>query len=565
MQDTSRSARRPSPLRWAVTAALAFGALAGGACGPARTSTGGPDAGPAASALGDLSRAHGLVAGHTALPARADVLALAQSIEGRAVREGAGARASPLHMAAAKLFERVWRVEGREQDAIEAVELYRAAAIDVEAAGACDAALAGAMLAGDVARDAVATYGELYRVQRRFAAREPSSCGRNVEAALSSLAAFRPPQRVLEAIDEGLRGEGTAAQAAGTAIDMSGSAPMRPPRILRIESWPGRDSARVVVVLDRSAAYRIGDEMLAGTAAPHTFLDLDGVDLGDAPRDAPLLGIVTRVRAESTSTGSRVSFDLDGRAYRRVFYMVEPYRIVVDVARRPPGAVGRDARAVSRLALDPGHGGKDTGATGPAGVREKDVTLDIAHRVAPILAAQGVQIVLTRDDDRFVPLEERTARANAFSADLFVSIHCNASENKGRRGIETYVLDFTRDEIAVRVAARENATTQAASAELASILGDLRLADEAQRSTRFAQLMERSAMAALRMKYVDAVDGGVHTAGFYVLVGARMPSVLFETSYLSNPVEEQRLGSDDYRQALADAIANAVKAYREGR
>jgi N-acetylmuramoyl-L-alanine amidase len=220
---------------------------------------------------------------------------------------------------------------------------------------------------------------------------------------------------------------------------------------------------------------------------------------------------------------------------------------------------------VSRLALDPGHGGKDTGATGPAGVREKDVTLDIAHRVAPILAAQGVQIVLTRDDDRFVPLEERTARANAFSADLFVSIHCNASENKGRRGIETYVLDFTRDEIAVRVAARENATTQAASAELASILGDLRLADEAQRSTRFAQLMERAAMAALRMKYVDAVDGGVHTAGFYVLVGARMPSVLFETSYLSNPVEEQRLGSDDYRQALADAIANAVKAYREGR
>jgi N-acetylmuramoyl-L-alanine amidase len=198
-------------------------------------------------------------------------------------------------------------------------------------------------------------------------------------------------------------------------------------------------------------------------------------------------------------------------------------------------------------------------------VREKDVTLDIAHRVAPVLAEKGVQVVLTRDDDRFVSLEERTARANAFGADLFVSIHCNASESRGRRGIETYVLDTTRDEIAARVAARENATTQAASAELASILGGMRMADEGARSTRFAQLLERAATTAVQTKYGDAVDGGVHTAGFYVLVGARMPSVLFETSYISNATEEQRLGTPEYRQLVADAIANAVQAYREGR
>jgi N-acetylmuramoyl-L-alanine amidase len=217
------------------------------------------------------------------------------------------------------------------------------------------------------------------------------------------------------------------------------------------------------------------------------------------------------------------------------------------------------------VVLDPGHGGRDTGAVGPSGIREKDVTLDVARRVAPVLSAQGLQVMLTRGEDTFVSLEERTARANTFSADLFVSIHCNASESKGRRGVEAYVLDTTRDEIAARVAARENATTQAASAELASILGGMRLADEAQRSTRFAQLLERAAIAALQMKYGEVIDGGVHTAGFYVLVGARMPSVLFETSYLSNAAEEQRLGSDDYRQLLADAIANAVKAYREGR
>jgi N-acetylmuramoyl-L-alanine amidase len=215
--------------------------------------------------------------------------------------------------------------------------------------------------------------------------------------------------------------------------------------------------------------------------------------------------------------------------------------------------------------LDPGHGGKDTGALGPTGVKEKEVTLDVARRVAPVLSAQGLQVVLTRNDDIFVSLEERTARANAFSADLFVSIHCNASEGRAHRGVESYVLDTTRDEIAARVAARENATTQAASVELASILGSMRLADEAQRSTRFAQLLERSAVAALQLKYADVVDGGVHTAGFYVLVGARMPSVLFEASYLSNPIEEQRLATGEYRQLIADAIANAVKAYREGR
>jgi N-acetylmuramoyl-L-alanine amidase len=198
-------------------------------------------------------------------------------------------------------------------------------------------------------------------------------------------------------------------------------------------------------------------------------------------------------------------------------------------------------------------------------VREKDVTLDIARRVAPVLEGQGLQVLLTRKDDVFVSLEERTALANADSADLFVSIHCNASESRGRRGVEVYVLDTTRDEIAARVAARENATTQAASAELASILGSMRLADDAQRSTHLALLLDRVAMATLGMKYADVVDGGVHTAGFYVLVGARMPGVLFETSYLSNASEEQRLGSPEYRQLLADAIVNAVKAYREGR
>jgi N-acetylmuramoyl-L-alanine amidase len=547
------------------------------ACGHGSTVSN--DSGAAASEASDISAARALSKGglrSARLPARADALALAESIEARAVREGAGARAVDLHTTAARLLERVWRVEGRERDAAEALDLYRAAARDATAPGACEAALGAARLAGDLARDATATYGALYRVQRRFAsvvapetgdACAPTSCRRDVEDGLAALVAFRPPRRVLDAIDEGLdlAGETGASRGLALAADAGPAQSGKPPQLVRIESWPGRDAARIVLVLDRPAAYRVADELLSGNAAPRTFLDLDGVDLGGTPREQVEPGVVPRVRAEATSTGSRVSLDIDGRAWRRVFSMHDPYRIVIDVTRRLPGSVGRGPREVARVVLDPGHGGKDTGAVGPSGVREKEVTLDIAHRVALILAGSGVQVVLTREDDRFVSLEERTARANGSAADLFISIHCNASESKARRGVETYVLDTTRDEIAARVAARENATTQAATAELASILSGMHLADQAQRSTRLARLLERSASSVLQTKYGDSINGGVHTAGFYVLVGAGMPSVLFETSYISNAVEEQRLGSEDYRQLLADAIANAVKAYREGR
>jgi len=363
----------------------------------------------------------------------------------------------------------------------------------------------------------------------------------------------------------GERGRQPTASAEPSRVAAGDAGTSAPPRIVAIESVPGREAARVVVVLDRPAAYRIGDDVSGGAGAPGTFIELDGVDLGSAERDIAGVGIVRRVRAESDVTGSRIRLDLDGQAWRRVFDMRQPYRVVVDIARRPPGLRTDAPRAVSRLTVDPGHGGSDHGARGPSGVEEKDVALDVARRLAPILSAYGVQVDLTRDDDRFVSLEERTARANAFGADLFVSIHCNASESHAPRGIAMYVLDTSRDEIAARVAARENDLAEGSNAELGSILGDLRLADGGRRSRRLAQLLLRASTTALQAKYGDAVNGGVHAAGFYVLVGARMPAVLVETSYISNPIEEQRLASAEYRQLLADAIANGVRAYREGR
>jgi N-acetylmuramoyl-L-alanine amidase len=265
--------------------------------------------------------------------------------------------------------------------------------------------------------------------------------------------------------------------------------------------------------------------------------------------------------------------DLNGQVWRRVFYLPEPFRIIADLATHAPkGEEGSTAgpaqrgKKLERVVVDPGHGGNDPGAIGPGGLKEKDVTLDIAHRVAPILARElGIVTMVTRDADRYVTLEERTARANAFHADLFVSIHCNASESAASRGIQSYVLDTSHDETAARVAARENATTGSANAQVGALVADLRLGHLSHESLRLANLIQKSAMASLSERYADTANGGVKSAGFYVLVGAEMPSVLFEAAFISNPVEETRLQTADFRQKIADGIANAIRAYQEGR
>lgn len=226
----------------------------------------------------------------------------------------------------------------------------------------------------------------------------------------------------------------------------------------------------------------------------------------------------------------------------------------------------RGPRVVERVVIDPGHGGHDPGAIGPRGLREKDVTLDIAHRAGPLIARElGVSALLTRDTDVFVALDERTARANAFGADLFVSIHCNAAERTGSDGIMTFVLDRSSDAAASHVAALENAASDAAAKELATTLGGAHDDGLLTRSLHFAELLQRAAAASLGPLYGPVQDQGVRRAGFYVLAGAHMPAVLFEVSFISNPNGEVRLNTGDYRQKLADSLVNAVRAYRDGR
>jgi N-acetylmuramoyl-L-alanine amidase len=193
------------------------------------------------------------------------------------------------------------------------------------------------------------------------------------------------------------------------------------------------------------------------------------------------------------------------------------------------------------------------------------VTLDIAHRAAPLVARElSISTLLTRDTDDYVALDERAARANAFKADLFISIHANASENPASSGIMTFVLDEAGDALASQIAARENSASAAAAAEFANAMSRVLDAGSLQESLHFAELLQRSSMASIGARYGKVKDHGVKRAGFYVLAGAQMPAVLYEASFISNPQGEVHLNTADYRQKMADAIVNAVRAYRDG-
>jgi N-acetylmuramoyl-L-alanine amidase len=202
---------------------------------------------------------------------------------------------------------------------------------------------------------------------------------------------------------------------------------------------------------------------------------------------------------------------------------------------------------------------------GPTGLHEAAVNLDVARRVAERLATQhGVQVVLSRDRNVYVSLEDRIAQANDARADLFLSIHCNATTNPASHGLSVWVLDTTSDRVAARVTAREGEflTEDALGSDLPRILADLRLSQHGQRSYALAGVVQRALLHDVRLFHPDAEDQGVRPARFHVLVSARMPAVLVELSFISNPTEEQRLRTDRYRDLLASAVARAVGTFR---
>jgi N-acetylmuramoyl-L-alanine amidase len=222
---------------------------------------------------------------------------------------------------------------------------------------------------------------------------------------------------------------------------------------------------------------------------------------------------------------------------------------------------GGKPRGRKLIVVDAGHGGFDHGAIGTTGTREADIALEISRRVALGLKKRlDADVVMTRDRDIFVPLRDRAALANRENADLFLSVHANAAPNNYAKGIETYSLASATDASAARVAARENAMAKGWSDKSDPLLGRLLAAGTDRLSRDLAFEVQRSVVDSLREVYPDAevVDLGTKTALFYVLVSTRMPAILFESSFVSQPEDERRLRSAHFQQTIADAIVDAV-------
>jgi N-acetylmuramoyl-L-alanine amidase len=218
---------------------------------------------------------------------------------------------------------------------------------------------------------------------------------------------------------------------------------------------------------------------------------------------------------------------------------------------------------VRRIVIDAGHGGHDPGTTGRSGLQEKDLVLDVALRLDRLVRQElGAEVVLTRATDVFLPLEERTGIANTRGADLFLSIHANASRNPRARGIETYFLNFAQNPHAEEVAARENAISAATLKDLQNLVKAITLNSKIDESRDFASAVQENMVAGVREEH-PVPDRGVHTAPFYVLIGANMPAVLAEIAFVTNPEDEKRLKSPEYREVLAQSLLRGVRSYLE--
>jgi N-acetylmuramoyl-L-alanine amidase len=243
----------------------------------------------------------------------------------------------------------------------------------------------------------------------------------------------------------------------------------------------------------------------------------------------------------------------------------------IDIHEAQPTAAGERSliRAlglkIGKIVIDPGHGGHDTGTIGPDGLLEKDLVLDVGRRLGKLLETRmGAEVVYTRKDDTFIPLETRTAIANREQSDLFVSIHANSSRDSAARGVETYYLNFTSNPDAMEVAARENAVSEKSIHELGDLVKKITLKEKIEESREFAGDVQQSLHSGLASKGSGIKDRGVKKAPFIVLIGANMPSILAEISFVSNPTDERKLQTPEYRQRIAESLYKGIQKYVNG-
>ncbi|MBI9091304.1 MAG: N-acetylmuramoyl-L-alanine amidase [Desulfobacterium sp.] len=367
-------------------------------------------------------------------------------------------------------------------------------------------------------------------------------------------------------------------------------------RVSGLRFWSNPEYTRVVIdaTQNRNFAHRLLKKDPANGKPQRLYIDLNQSRLGkDVPKHTEINDnlLIQARAAQHTPHSVRVVIDIKSFDNYKVFSLKDPFRLVVDVWAK--GANGKAkvaglskksgnskaymstdniqssaiakqlALGVRRIVIDPGHGGKDPGAPGYLkNVWEKDVVLKISKRLAKKMRDRlKCDVILTRATDTYLTLEERTAIANTRNADLFISLHCNAAKNRKATGTETYFLNLATDDQAIEVAARENATSRKNISDLESILNDLMKNAKINESSRLATKVQGTMCKGLAKNYSKIKNLGVKQAPFYVLLGARMPSILIETSFLSNKTECKRLVSSTYQERLCDAIIDGVERY----
>ena len=389
---------------------------------------------------------------------------------------------------------------------------------------------------------------------------------------------------------------------AAAPVDAAPSAPAvkGPALVKELRCWSNPDYTRIAVTLDHEAQFE--HHQIPG-ATPRMYIDIAGARLAPGVRDLPIGdGLLKTARvAQFNADTVRVVIDMESIGEFKVFTFSDPYRIIIDVKgeRRqeisrlketiqPPPAViplpkvaavekaeekprqEEKARTaprpvpgkVRRIVVDPGHGGHDPGALGQKGTNEKDVVLEIGLRLARKLRDElGLDVVMTRSSDVFLELQERTGIANQVGADLFVSIHANASLNRNAAGIETYYLNLAKTEKVAQLAAKENGTSLEKVSLLQAVLFDLMANYKLNDSAHLADEVQKAVYRKVSGTYPGVKNLGVKQGPFYVLVGATMPSILVETAFVSNDREEDRLNDPLYQDATAEGILEGIRAY----
>ncbi len=371
-------------------------------------------------------------------------------------------------------------------------------------------------------------------------------------------------------------------------------------KLLSVRYTSSDSYTRVVLDLDEEVRYRY--QILNPNQSvnrPHRlYIDLENTVLGNGVHKATHVedGILKDIRsAQRDPRTTRVVLDFNAMQDYKIFPLENPFRLVVDVQAPEEGKVVENKSPVRHstrknskpqkytppanskkmagelleqlgltfktIMLDPGHGGKDPGASAN-GLKEKTINLRFAKILAAKLKKAGFTVMYTRTKDKFIPLEERTAMANIKKADMFISIHCNAHRSSRINGIETYTLNLARNRNAVRVAARENAVSAKRISDLQVILTDLMLNSKMKESKDLAKNIHTKSLKNIRKKW-SVKDQGVREAPFYVLMGAKMPSVLIELGYLTNRTEAKRLKTDRYLSYIADGIVKGVLEYKK--